>query len=98
MRKPDAEENKAKLDGLLVETSPYTQYKDVEDYKRQGYGTRGHQEPKADRGGGSTDAPTLSGSAGPETRLFPTNVINCHRHDIRKLSAIIIRLNITNSP
>ncbi|GFZ18806.1 hypothetical protein Acr_27g0005450 [Actinidia rufa] len=78
MRKPEAEQNKEKLEGLPVETSPYTQYKDVEDYKRQGYGTQGHQEPKAGRGGGSTDAPTISGSAGPETKLFPTDVINRH--------------------
>ncbi|KAF5961202.1 hypothetical protein ACSBR2_009856 [Camellia fascicularis] len=48
-------------EGLPMESSPYTQYKDLEDYKRQGYGTQGHQQPKPGGGGGSTDAPTLSG-------------------------------------
>ncbi|KAH7846463.1 hypothetical protein Vadar_014284 [Vaccinium darrowii] len=76
MKKP--EEKDQKLEGLPTETSPYTQYKDVEDYKRQGYGTQGHQEPKAGRGGGSTDAPTLSGTAAQETQLFPTDVVNRH--------------------
>ncbi|OMP01831.1 Late embryogenesis abundant protein, LEA-18 [Corchorus olitorius] len=42
--------------------SPYVKYKDLEDYKRQGYGTEGHQQPKPGHGAaGSTDAPTLSG-------------------------------------
>ncbi|KAK9265452.1 hypothetical protein L1049_010786 [Liquidambar formosana] len=56
-------EQKGKLDGLPLETSPYTQYSDLEDYKRQGYGTEGHLQPKTGRGAGSTDAPTLSGAA-----------------------------------
>ncbi|KAL6959237.1 hypothetical protein U1Q18_039171 [Sarracenia purpurea var. burkii] len=63
MKKGQGEESKGKLEGLPVETSPYTQYKDVEDYKRRGYGTQGHQQPKPGRGGGATDAPTLSGGA-----------------------------------
>ncbi|PIA64546.1 hypothetical protein AQUCO_00100198v1 [Aquilegia coerulea] len=31
------------------------------DYKRKGYGTEGHMEPKQGLGGGATDAPTPSG-------------------------------------
>ncbi|MCD7456816.1 hypothetical protein HAX54_033299 [Datura stramonium] len=50
------------IEGLPVDTSPYTQYKDLEDYKKQGYGTEGHQQPNPGRGAASsTDAPTLSG-------------------------------------
>ncbi|KAG2294097.1 hypothetical protein Bca52824_040766 [Brassica carinata] len=39
---------------LPLETSPYTKYEDIEDYKKN------HGQ-----GGGTTDAPTLSGSAPP---------------------------------
>uniref|UniRef100_A0A7N1A1B8 Uncharacterized protein n=1 Tax=Kalanchoe fedtschenkoi TaxID=63787 RepID=A0A7N1A1B8_KALFE len=57
---PDASsQQQGKYEGLPVETSPYTQYSDLEDYKQQGYGAQGHQEPKTGRGAaGSTDAPT----------------------------------------
>ncbi|KAL9326879.1 hypothetical protein ACSQ67_007524 [Phaseolus vulgaris] len=48
---------------LPTEDSPYVKYKDLEDYKQQGYGTQGHQEPKTGRGAGATEAPTLSGAA-----------------------------------
>ncbi|XP_076918049.1 uncharacterized protein LOC143578319 [Bidens hawaiensis] len=52
-----------KLEGLPVKTSPYTQYKDLEDYKEQGYGTHGHQKPEPGRGAAaSTDAPTSTGN------------------------------------
>jgi hypothetical protein len=61
-RKPESGET-GKLEGLPMEDSPYLKYKDLEDYKRQGYGTEGHQQPKPGRGAGSTDAPTLSGGA-----------------------------------
>ncbi|KAG1365850.1 hypothetical protein COCNU_12G008510 [Cocos nucifera] len=48
---------------LPTESSPYTRYKDLEDYKLQGYGTQGYQPPvDHPRRGGGTDAPTLSGS------------------------------------
>ncbi|OIT39354.1 hypothetical protein A4A49_14208 [Nicotiana attenuata] len=58
-RKTEKEEEKGKLEGLPVNTSPYTQYKDLEDYKKQGYGTQGHQQPNPGRGAASsTDAPT----------------------------------------
>ncbi|XP_059456153.1 uncharacterized protein LOC132186276 [Corylus avellana] len=56
-RKPES------VEGLPMEDSPYLQHKDLEDYKRQGYGTEGHLQPKPGRGAGSTDAPTLSGAA-----------------------------------
>lgn len=56
-------DKKESLEGLPIEDSPYLQYKDLEDYKRKGYGTEGHLEPKQGRGAGATDAPTLSGSA-----------------------------------
>ncbi|KAI3665669.1 hypothetical protein L6452_44299 [Arctium lappa] len=51
---------------LPVNTSPYTQYKDLEDYKQIGYGTQGHQPPQPGRGAAaSTDAPTSGGGALP---------------------------------
>ncbi|KAL5064048.1 hypothetical protein RYX36_025785 [Vicia faba] len=42
--------------------SPYLKYDNLEDYKKQGYGTQGHQEPTEGRGAGSTEGPTLSGA------------------------------------
>lgn len=66
-REPKAERAAGKgrpdLEGLPVQESPYLKYKDLEDYKRQGFGTEGHQQPKPGRGPGATDAPTLSGAA-----------------------------------
>ncbi|MQL69885.1 hypothetical protein Taro_002157 [Colocasia esculenta] len=51
------------MEELPMESSPYVRYDDVEDYKRQGYGTGGHQQPvERPFGGGGTDAPTPSGS------------------------------------
>ncbi|KAK1439023.1 hypothetical protein QVD17_04838 [Tagetes erecta] len=51
-----------KVEDLPVQKSPYTQYKDLEDYKMQGYGTQGHQKPEPGRGASaSTDAPTTTG-------------------------------------
>lgn len=59
---------------LPTTTSPYTQYKDLEDYKRQGYGTEGHMEPKPGLGAAnSTDAPTDSVSSHAP---LPTNNSN----------------------
>ncbi|OIT02057.1 PREDICTED: uncharacterized protein LOC109228239 [Nicotiana attenuata] len=78
-RQPDKESDKSKLEGLPVDTSPYTQYKDLEDYKKQGYGTQGHQQPNPGRGAASsTDAPTLSGgrSASAHSQLSATDTIN----------------------
>ncbi|GAA0175830.1 hypothetical protein Leryth_002827 [Lithospermum erythrorhizon] len=49
---------------LPLESSPYVKYNDLEDYKRQGYGTEGHLEPKHHLSTG-TDAPTLDGSEMP---------------------------------
>ncbi|KAL2322807.1 hypothetical protein Fmac_027186 [Flemingia macrophylla] len=57
------ESGKESSEGIPMKESPYVNYKDLEDYKRQGYGTEGHQEPKTGRGAGATEAPTLSGSA-----------------------------------
>ncbi|KAK2657590.1 hypothetical protein Ddye_010642 [Dipteronia dyeriana] len=53
------------LDGLPMEDTPYVNYKDLEDYKLQGYGTQGHQVPTLGRSAGGTDAPTPSGSTVP---------------------------------
>ncbi|KAL3637680.1 hypothetical protein CASFOL_018128 [Castilleja foliolosa] len=72
-------QEKVNLDGLPIETSPYTQHKDLEDYKKQGYGTEGHLQPKIGHGAaGSTDAPTLSGggNADPKAQLSSTDAIN----------------------
>ncbi|KAK3032901.1 hypothetical protein RJ639_034949 [Escallonia herrerae] len=65
MKKGGESEEKGKLQGLPLESSPYMQYNDLEDYKRQGYGTEGHLQPQPGRGAGSTDAPTLSGGGAP---------------------------------
>lgn len=70
---------RGKLEGIPVEDSPYVKYKDLEDYKRQGYGTEGHLQPKPGRGAGSTDAPTLSGGAiSSEVDVSATDTINSH--------------------
>lgn len=81
MERKDNEQNKrGKLEGLPVDTSPYTQYKDLEDYKQQGYGTQGHLQPQPGRGAASSvDAPTEAGAEVPPTaQLSTTNVINRH--------------------
>ncbi|GJS11836.1 late embryogenesis abundant protein, LEA-18 [Tanacetum coccineum] len=64
-QKPKPQEGQ-KLQGLpeQVKDSPYTQYKDLEDYKEKGYGTHGHQQPQPGRGAAaSTDAPTSVGGS-----------------------------------
>lgn len=60
-----SEREKERSEGIPLESSPYVNYKDLEDYKNQAYGTQGHLQPKPGRGGGGgpTDAPTLSGDA-----------------------------------
>nr|DAD21159.1 TPA_asm: hypothetical protein HUJ06_022622 [Nelumbo nucifera] len=55
---------KETVERLPLESSPYVRYSDLEDYKRQAYGTQGHLDPKQGLGGGSTDAPTLGGGGG----------------------------------
>ncbi|KAL6512844.1 hypothetical protein OROHE_019634 [Orobanche hederae] len=73
------EEKVMNLEGLPMETSPYTQYKDLEDYKKQGYGTQGHLQPKPGHGAAaSTDAPTLSGAVvnPKDDELSSTDAIN----------------------
>ncbi|KAK2410644.1 hypothetical protein QL285_045999 [Trifolium repens] len=75
--KPTNETSKENIEGLPLEDSPYVKYKDLEDYKRQGYGTQGHQQPKEGRGAGSTEAPTLSGAnVSSEAEFNATNAIN----------------------
>lgn len=60
--KAQRESGKESKEGVPLEESPYLKYKDLEDYKRQGYGTEGHQQPNPGRGAGATEAPTLSGA------------------------------------
>ncbi|KAG4391025.1 hypothetical protein GLYMA_05G103100v4 [Glycine max] len=76
--KPQNESGKeSSTEGLPMEDSPYVKYKDLEDYKRQGYGAQGHQEPKPGRGAGATEAPTLSGAAvSSDAQATATDVIN----------------------
>ncbi|KAK0606061.1 hypothetical protein LWI29_033766 [Acer saccharum] len=65
------------LEGIPMEDSPYVNYKDLEDYKLQGYGTQGHQQPTLGRGAGGTDAPTPSGATVPsKPDVSATDVIN----------------------
>ncbi|KVI02717.1 uncharacterized protein LOC112513023 [Cynara cardunculus var. scolymus] len=62
----DGRQEGKKSEDLPVNSSPYTQYKDLEDYKQQGYGTQGHQQPQPGRGAAaSTDAPTSGGGTLP---------------------------------
>ncbi|BFG35839.1 uncharacterized protein Pyn_32543 [Prunus yedoensis var. nudiflora] len=64
-RKPaaGASEAKGKIEeGLPMKDSPYLQYDDLEDYKRQAYGTEGHLQVEPGRGAGSTEGPTVSGA------------------------------------
>lgn len=70
-------EDKAPVEDLLpLESSPYVKYKDLEEYKRKGYGAEGHLEPKPNHGaGGGTDAPTLSGSGFPEVKPTTIDVV-----------------------
>lgn len=76
-QKKEDKEKKGNLEGLPVGTSPYTQYKDLEDYKEQGYGTHGHLQPKPGHGAaGSTDAPTHVAAANPKPHLSSTDAIN----------------------
>ncbi|XVF61297.1 hypothetical protein PTKIN_Ptkin08bG0119000 [Pterospermum kingtungense] len=74
----DKKDEKENLEGLPTEDSPYVKYKDLEDYKRQGYGTQGHQQPNPGRdAAGSTDAPTLSGAnLSSEPDFAATDTIN----------------------
>ncbi|KAK3416511.1 hypothetical protein EUGRSUZ_H02273 [Eucalyptus grandis] len=69
------------LEGLPIKDSPYMQSKDLEDYKLQGYGAQGHLEPKPGRGAGTTDAPTMPGSAvSSEAELAPAEA--AHRQGV----------------
>ncbi|CAN6562880.1 unnamed protein product [Malus baccata var. baccata] len=63
-RKPtEGAEARGKVEeGLPMKDSPYMQYEDLEDYKRQAYGTQGHQQVQPGRGAGSTEGPTVSGA------------------------------------
>ena len=73
----DESVKESSTEGLPMEDSPYVKYKDLEDYKRQGYGAQGHQEPKPGRGAGATEAPTLSGAAvSSDAQVAATDAIN----------------------
>ncbi|KAK0604568.1 hypothetical protein LWI29_017006 [Acer saccharum] len=81
------EENKkdkeVNLEGLPMEDSPYLNYKDLEDYKLQGYGAHGHQEPTLGRSAGGTDAPTPSGAtAVPSKPDAPAKADVIKRHGV----------------
>lgn len=75
MERKEKEEKGGKLEGLPVNSSPYTQYKDMEDYKQQGYGTQGHLQPQRGRGAASSvDVPTEAGlETHPASQLSSTN-------------------------
>lgn len=68
--KGTSDSGKGTIEGLAIEHSPYLNYKDLEDYKNQGYGTHGHQQPKEGRGPGATEAPTISGADVSSQRQF----------------------------
>jgi hypothetical protein len=73
-------ESKGNNEGLPLNDSPYLKYKDLEDYKEQGYGTHGHQQPKEGRGPGGTEAPTFSGADAPSKAHFnTTDVVHSKR-------------------
>ncbi|CAI0430369.1 unnamed protein product [Linum tenue] len=60
----DKKESKSDEFDLPLESSPYVNYDDLDDYKLKGYGAEGHLQPEPGRGAGATDAPTPSGAAG----------------------------------
>ncbi|XP_021286685.1 uncharacterized protein LOC110418316 [Herrania umbratica] len=67
-------QKKETLEGLPLESSPYVKYRDLEDYKRQAYGTEGHLPVEIKQGAsGSTDAPTLTGAAVSDAKSILTN-------------------------
>ncbi|XP_050378646.1 uncharacterized protein LOC126795958 [Argentina anserina] len=76
-KKPAADQGSdAKLEQAMKD-SPYLQYDNLEDYKRQGYGTEGHQQVQPGRGAGSTEGPTESGaSAASKEDVSATETIN----------------------
>ncbi|KAL0332306.1 UNVERIFIED_CONTAM: hypothetical protein Scaly_2132100 [Sesamum calycinum] len=64
-RRHDEENNdqrKENLAGLPVDTSPYTQYKDLEDYKTQGYGTMATSNPNLAAAQPLNRRPTVAGA------------------------------------
>ncbi|XP_020276801.1 uncharacterized protein LOC109851108 [Asparagus officinalis] len=64
---------------LPLESSPYVKYSDIEDYKQNAYGTRGHLPvAETQRGAGATDAPTLSGSGLSEGQVDFLDSMNRH--------------------
>ncbi|KAL6220352.1 hypothetical protein ACLB2K_008108 [Fragaria x ananassa] len=63
----------AKLEQAMKD-SPYLQYDNLEDYKRQGYGTEGHQQVQPGRGAGTTEGPTESGAS--KADVSATETIN----------------------
>ncbi|XP_031270134.1 uncharacterized protein LOC116128550 [Pistacia vera] len=70
-RKAEGEnqEKKATVEGLPLESSPYVKYTNLEDYKRNAYGSEGHLPVKLNQSGGGTDAPTISGTHNQIKRL-----------------------------
>lgn len=79
------EEQKLEQAGLpeQVKDSPYTKYKDLEDYKEAGYGVHGHQQPQHGRGAAaSTDAPTSTRGTLPLNKASDlattTDTVNQH--------------------
>nr|WIW57662.1 late embryogenesis abundant protein LEA92 [Pinus tabuliformis] len=67
--RPTAEgaDSKPKTEVLPTESSsPYTNYKDLDDYKMRGYGAEGHVDPLQNKppAGGTTgtEGPTLAGA------------------------------------
>lgn len=73
-----AEKDKSSGLPAAVENSPYLKYDNLEDYKRQGYGTEGHLEVKSNPGRGaaaSADAPTLSVASSEEHKFAATDAI-----------------------
>ncbi|KAG9440252.1 hypothetical protein H6P81_020417 [Aristolochia fimbriata] len=65
---------------LPMKTSPYLHTGTVDDYNRKGYGTEEHKEPVDARGGGGTDAPTLSGTglSDRQERVESLQVMSVH--------------------
>lgn len=73
------EEASAKSNELPLESSPYVKYSDLEEYKKNAYGTQGHL-PVVDnnRGAGATDAPTISGNGLSEGQVDLLDFMNRH--------------------
>ncbi|KAF5742176.1 hypothetical protein HS088_TW09G00218 [Tripterygium wilfordii] len=74
----EGQKKESVLEGLPMESSPYLKDTNLEDYKRNAYGTEGHLPVNPNQGGGGTDAPTVSGSDLSDGKAAAVDTANRH--------------------